>query len=109
MIVTNIAIAAAGPALPIPQVFIIIGVIAAALVLAIGSFWLFRSSGKKKKGAKVGATGGASDWQRQAQQGPGAPGAWNQQANPAAGNWGQQQQPQQPQQPGAWGQQQQPG
>jgi hypothetical protein len=120
--------AAATFALPVSMPVIIIAVIIIAAILALGSVWLFRSSGKK--GSKAPAANGSSDWQRQAaqqpgaaggwNQQPGAPGAWNQQAAPgqAGANWGQPAQQQQAgwgaadaagnwgqpaQQPGGWG------
>ncbi len=110
MIANTLVIAA----LPVGGGVIIAAAIVLAVVLAIGSFWLLRSG--KKKGAKPGVGAGASDWQRQGQQGAwgqqgmggqGGQGGWGQQPNPwAASNPGQQQQ-----QPGGWGQpaQQQPG
>ncbi|HEY5005934.1 MAG TPA: FHA domain-containing protein [Ktedonobacteraceae bacterium] len=91
--------AAATFVLPVPMYVIIIAVIIIAAILALGSVWLFR--GGSKKGSKASAANGASDWQRQAAQQPGAAGNWNPQAgaqggwNPqsapgqAAGNWGQ--------------------
>src|SRR6266516_2902462 len=88
---------AAAIALPVPMSAIIIAFIILAIILAAGSVWLFRS-GNRKKGAKAAAPGGNSDWQRQAPQQQGAPGAWNQQPGAAGqGSWGQQMQ-----QPGGW-------
>jgi len=85
---------AAAITLPVPMSAIIIAFIILAIILAAGSVWLFRS-GNRKKGA---APGSNSDWQRQAPQQQGAPGAWNQQPGAAGqGGWGQQMQ-----QPGAW-------
>ncbi len=91
--------------LPVPMPVIIVVFVILAVVLAVGSFLLFRSGGRKK-GAKATTSGGNSDWQRQAQQG--GAGAWNQQGGQASGGWGQ---PAQQQQPGGWGAQpqQQPG
>src|SRR5450432_4885700 len=82
--------AAATFVLPVPMYVIIIAVIIIAAILAIGSVWLFRSGGKK--GSKASAANGASDWQRQAAQQPGAAGNWNPQGG-AQGGWNQQSAP----------------
>jgi hypothetical protein len=88
MIIDTIVVAA----LPIPMTGIIIAILILAVVFGAGGILLWRSGGKK---SSQGPGAGASDWQRQAQQG-----AWNQQQ---AGGWGQQAPGQQP---GGWGQQQ---
>jgi len=80
-------------------IFIIGAIVVIALVIAIIGLLVLRGGGKSKKGANAAALGGTPDWQRQGQQG--APGAWNQQAQPADNPWGQNQ-------PGAWGMQNAP-
>ncbi len=103
--------------LPVPVWVAIIGLVVAALIL-VGALVYFRGSGKKKA-TNAAAASGTTDWQRQAQAQPGAPGtmnAWNSQGMPADNAWaqpGQQQanawgaQAPSPQQPGGWDAQQQ--
>ena len=89
-------IAANGSNFPVPIPIVVIAGLVVAVILAVGAFFLFRSSGKGKKAGNAATQGGAAGWDRQGQPGAGTPGAWNQ-AGPGsmdnAWNQPQQQQP----------------
>jgi hypothetical protein len=76
-----------GAADPVPMWAVVIGIVAAILII-IAAIFLIRGNSKKKGDT----SGNATDWQSQAQAGTqGAAGAWNSQ-NPTGGAWGAQQQ-----------------
>ncbi len=77
--------------LPVPLLFVIIGIIAAILII-IAAVFLIRGGNKQKDAASSG-----TDWQSQPQGGP--TGGWNQQPQPGTNAWNTQQAG------GAWGNQ----
>ncbi|HEX4203386.1 MAG TPA: FHA domain-containing protein [Ktedonobacteraceae bacterium] len=71
-------------ALPVSLPFFAIALVVVAAIVLVGGVFIWRSG--KKKDSAIAANGGASDWQRQSQQGQQGP--WNQQGS--AAGWGQQ-------------------
>jgi hypothetical protein len=71
--------------LPVPLLFVIIGIVAAILII-IAAVFLIRGGNKQKDATPSGT----NDWQSQSPQG-GPAGGWNQQSQPGANAWNTQQ------------------